>query len=147
MGNGMTVRTDKALKGRVSTVLYQVCYEDTDAGGVVYYANYLSYLERGRNGYLRDAGMSVRGFQDQGILFPVVEVNLRYLSPAFLEDDLIVETWVEKAGRSSILFGQRVLRDGEMGVLVEGTVRVACVDGAMKPRRLPEEIWQLRIAD
>jgi len=104
-------------------------------------------MERGRNGFLNDLGMSVRGFQDRGILFPVVEVNLRYFSPAFLEDDLVVETWVVKPGRGSVLFGQKVLRKGEPDALVEGTVRVACVDGMMKPRRLPEEIIRLRIED
>ena len=137
----------KRLKEQISTVHYRVCYEDTDAGGVVYYANYLRYMERGRNEFLRNLGMSVRQFQNRGILFPVVEVNLRYHTPAVLEDDLVVESWIEKAGRGSILFGQRVLRDGERDILVEGTVRVACVDMCMKPRRLPEEIRKLRIED
>ena len=131
--------------GRISRVRYGVCYEDTDAGGVVYYGNYLRFLERGRNGYLRDLGMSVRGFQERGILFPVVEVSLRYRSPAFLEDDLIVETRVEKMGPGSILFGQKIFREGEKDVLVEGTVRVACVDRNMNPRRLPEEIRKREI--
>ena len=134
-------------RGYVSSVNYRVCYEDTDAGGVVYYANYLRYMERGRNGFLSDQGMSVRRFQDRGILFPVVEVNLRYFSPAFLEDDLVVETWVVKPGRSSVLFGQKVVRKGEPDALVEGMVRVACVDKTMKPRRLPEEIRKSRITD
>ena len=54
---------------RISRVGYRVCYEDTDAGGVVYYGNYLRYLERGRNEYLRDLGLSVRRFQEEGIFF------------------------------------------------------------------------------
>jgi acyl-CoA thioester hydrolase len=137
--------TYKGARDHVSIVRYRVCYEDTDAGGVVYYANYLRYMERGRNGYLRDLGMSVRQFQERGILFPVVEVNLRYHAPAVLEDDLIVESWIEKAGRGSILFGQRVLRDGKPDTLVEGTVLVACVDRDMKPRRLPEEVRHIRV--
>lgn len=74
-------------------------------------------------------------------------MNLRYRSPAFLEDELIVETRVARMGPSSILFDQRVFREGEPGVLVEGTVRVASVDREMKPRRLPRKIKQLFIQD
>lgn len=125
---------------RVSTVRYRTCYEDTDAGGVVYYANYLRYLERGRNQYLRDLGRSIRQYQDEGILFIVVEVNVKYRSPAGLDDDLVVETWIEEGARSSVVFGQRVRREGEGKVLVEGTVRVACIGTNMRPRRLPEEL-------
>jgi len=132
---------------RISRVGYRVCYEDTDAGGVVYYGNYLRYLERGRNEYLRELGMSVRRFQEEGIFFPVVEVNLKYRSPSFLEDELVVKTRVEEMGRSSILFNQKVFRQGQTAVLVEGTVRVACVDKNMSPRGLPEKIKQLRIKD
>ncbi len=132
---------------RISRVVYRVCYEDTDAGGVVYYGNYLRYLERGRNEYLRELGLSVRRFQEEGIFFPVVEVNLRYRLPAFLEDELVVQTRVKDMGRSSILFDQKVFRSGETPVLVEGTVRVACVDENMKPRSLPKNIGQLRIKD
>jgi len=124
----------------VSTVRYRTCYEDTDAGGVVYYANYLRYLERGRNQYLRDLGRSIRQYQDEGILFIVVEVNVKYRSPAGLDDDLVVETWIEEGARSSVVFGQRVRREGEGKVLVEGTVRVACIGTNMRPRRLPEEL-------
>ena len=132
---------------RISRVGYRVCYEDTDAGGVVYYGNYLRYLERGRNEYLRELGSSVRRFQEEGIFFPVVEVNLKYRSPAFLEDELVVHTRVAEMGRSSILFEQRVFRHGEKTVLVEGTVRVACVDRNLSPRGLPESIRKLRIKD
>ena len=136
-----------SIAGGVSRIRYRVCYGDTDAAGVVYYANYLCYMERGRNSYLRELGMSVRGFHEGGILFPVVEVNLRYRSPAFLEDELIVQTRVARMGPSSILFDQRVFREGEPDVLVEGTVRVACIDRDMKPRRLPRKIKQLFTED
>lgn len=126
--------------GPISTVRYRTCYEDTDAGGVVYYANYLRYMERGRNDYLRGRGRTIRQYQDAGILFIVVEVNVKYLSPAGLDEDLVVETWIEEGRRSSVLFRQRVLREGEDRVLAEGTVRVACIGTNLKPRRLPEEL-------
>ncbi len=126
--------------GPISTVRYRTCYEDTDAGGVVYYANYLRYMERGRNDYLRERGRSIRQYQDAGILFIVAEVNVKYRSPAGLDEDLVVETWIEEGRRSSVLFRQRVLREGEDRVLAEGTVRVACIGTNLKPRRLPEEL-------
>lgn len=125
---------------RVSTVRYRTCYEDTDAGGVVYYANYLRYMERGRNQYLRELGRSIRQYQDEGVLFIVVEVNVKYRSPAGLDEDLVVETWIEKGGRSSVVFGQRILREGGERVLVEGAVKVACIGTNLRPRRLPEEL-------
>jgi tol-pal system-associated acyl-CoA thioesterase len=126
--------------GRVSIVKYRTCYEDTDAGGVVYYANYLRYMERGRNQYLRELGRSIREYLDSGILFIVVEVNARYRSPAGLDDDLVIETWIQEGKRSSVTFGQRIKREGEDNVLVEGSVRVACLGSYLKPRRLPEEL-------
>ena len=124
----------------ISIVKYLTCYEDTDAGGVVYYANYLRYMERGRNQYLRELGRSIREYQDAGILFIVVEVNARYRSPAGLDEDLVIETWIQEGKRSSVTFGQRIKREGEKSILVEGTVRVACLGSNLKPRRLPEEL-------
>lgn len=126
--------------GHVSTIKYRTCYEDTDAGGVVYYANYLRYMERGRNQYLREMGRSIRQYQDDGILFIVAEANVKYRSPAGLEDDLVVETWIEEGRRSSVTFGQTVRRQGDDAVLVEGRIKVACIGTNLKPRRLPEEL-------
>jgi tol-pal system-associated acyl-CoA thioesterase len=133
----------KDNSGRVSIVKYRTCYEDTDAGGVVYYANYLRYMERGRNEYLRELGQSIREYQDAGILFIVVEVQVKYRSPAGLDDDLVVETWIEEGRRSSVTFGQRIKREGEDSVLVEGTVKVACIGSNLKPKRLPEELMKI----
>ena len=124
----------------VSIVRYRTCYEDTDAGGVVYYANYLRYMERGRNEYLRELGRSIRQYQDEGILFIVVEVNVKYRSPAVLDDDLLIETQVIEMRRSSVTFGQKIKREGDDGVLVEGTVKLACIGTNLKPRRMPEEL-------
>jgi tol-pal system-associated acyl-CoA thioesterase len=107
---------------------------------VVYYANYLRYMERGRNQYLGELGRSIREYQDAGILFIVVEVNVKYRSPAGLDDQLVVETWIQEGRRSSVTFGQRIKREGEDTVLVEGVVKVACIGTNLKPRRLPEEL-------
>jgi tol-pal system-associated acyl-CoA thioesterase len=130
----------KDQRGHVSTVRYRTCYEDTDAGGVVYYANYLRYMERGRNQYLRELGRSIREYQDEGILFIVVDVNVKYRSPAGLDEDLLVETWVEGGRRSSVIFGQIVKREEDNRLLVEGSVKVACIGQNLRPRRLPEEL-------
>ena len=97
-------------------------------------------MERGRNQYLREIGRSIRQFQNAGILFIVVEANVRYRSPAGLDEDLVVETWIDEGRRSSVTFGQRIRREGEPQVLVEGKVRVACIGSNLKPRRLPEEL-------
>ena len=127
----------------ISKIRYRTCYEDTDAGGVVYYANYLRYMERGRNEYLRELGRSIRQYQDDGILFIVVEVNVNYRSPALLEDDLLIETWIAEGRRSSVTFEQRVRREGDDTLLVEGQVKVACIGKNLKPRRLPEELMKV----
>lgn len=127
-------------RGHISIVKYRTCYEDTDAGGVVYYANYLRYMERGRNEYLRDLGRSIKHYQDDGILFVVVEVNVRFRAPAVLDDDLFIETWIEEGRRTSVTFGQKIKREGDDRVLVEGTVKVACLGENLRPRRLPEKL-------
>ena len=124
----------------ISALRYRTCYEDTDAGGVVYYANYLRYMERGRNEYLRELGRSIGQYQEDGILFIVAEVNVKYRSPAVLDDDLVVETWISERRRSSVTFGQRITREGEGRILVEGAVKVACIGTNLKPRRMPEEL-------
>lgn len=85
-------------------------------------------------------GRSIREYQDDGILFIVVEVNLKYRSPAGLDDDLIVETWIAQSRRSSVTFGQRIKREGEDNVLVEGSVKIACIGTTLRPRRLPQEL-------
>jgi YbgC/YbaW family acyl-CoA thioester hydrolase len=97
-------------------------------------------MERGRNEYLRELGRSIRQYQDEGVLFIVVEVNVKYRSPAGLDDDLVVETWIAEGRRSSVAFGQRIKREGEDTVLVEGTVKVACIGSNLRPRRLPQEL-------
>ncbi len=118
----------------------RVYYEDTDQAGVVYYAGYLRFLERGRTEWLRTLGVEqFRLAQDTGIAFAVRSMNIEYLRPARLDDLLAVRTEIESVGRAQVVFAQRVERDGE--VLVEATVRVACLDlRRMKPTALPEEI-------
>jgi len=118
----------------------KIYYEDTDCGGVVYYANYLKYFERARTGLFESRGMDLKELMDEGVFFVVADAGLKYLSPGRYGDVLSVETSVDKIGRASILFGHRVLREGTGEVLVEGTVRIGCVDRSLKPMRIRGDI-------
>jgi len=119
----------------------RIYWEDTDGGGIVYYANYLRYMERARTEWVRSLGISqVALAVDPGVLFTVVEAQVKYLSPAKLEDALAVSCEPTLEGRVSMSFRQRVCRDSLAGeLLAEGTIRVACVaTGSLRPRRIPD---------
>jgi acyl-CoA thioester hydrolase len=118
----------------------RVYWEDTDGGGVVYYANYLRFLERARTEWLRAHGFSQSALAaDPGVLFSVVEVNIRYRRPARLDDLRLISCEPALVGAASIEFTQRMLRGSEQGeLLAEAAVRVACVSAVnFKARRLP----------
>jgi len=115
----------------------RVYYEDTDAGGVVYYANYLKFLERCRTEWLRDIGHDQADLlRDEGIAFVVRSVSLEYLKPARLDEMLSVSLEVEKITRSQIFFRQHIRRvnaamlDG-WDELVSGKVQIVCVNSAL----------------
>jgi len=119
----------------------RVYYEDTDAGGVVYYANYLRYLERARTEWLRRLGVEQDFLmRDSEIVFAVRRVEIDYLLPARLDDSLVVEAGIAAAGKVSMTFAQRILRAPET-VLVQATVKVACLgaDG-FRPTAIPAPI-------
>lgn len=121
---------------------FRIYYEDTDAGGVVYHANYLHYFERGRTEYLRERGLAVAALAEQGYIFPVVRLEIEYRSPAFLDDLVRVETEVLKIGKTSFTLGQQVVRAVDGKLLADGKVTLVCASSAMKARRLPEELFQ-----
>ncbi len=118
----------------------RVYYEDTDAGGVVFYANYLKFMERARTEWLRAAGFSQQQLAaDDDLVFAVVRVAVNYRKPARLDDMLEVGARVTESGRSSITFEQFIRRDGQL--LADGEVRVACLSaGAFKPRSIPDTL-------
>lgn len=120
----------------------RVYYDDTDAGGVVYHANYLKYFEKGRTEYLRDRGLSVGELAQRGFIFPVVHLEIDYRAPAVHDDLLSVETAVLEVRKSSFTLAQRVLRAGDGKLLAEGKVVLACVAPGMKPQRLPAEFLE-----
>lgn len=125
----------------------RVYWEDTDGGGVVYYANYLRFLERARTEWLRARGVSQRALaREAGVLFTVAGVEVRYRQPARLDDELVVTCSPHRAGGASLRFVQEIYRRDEEarahphGPLVAAAqVRVACVDArTLRPQRLPD---------
>jgi acyl-CoA thioester hydrolase len=118
----------------------RVYWEDTDAGGVVFYANYLKFFERARTEWLRSFGHSQQQMRDEtGAVFVVAETSVRYLRPARLDDVLDVTVRVLEAGRASLLIAQQALRGDAL--LAEGTIRIGCVDvRSFRPRRIPIDI-------
>lgn len=121
----------------------RVYWEDTDAGGVVYYASYLRFLERARSEWLRALGVDqVRLLREERLQFVVVEANVRYHRPAKFDDQLAVTVTLESMRGASIAMGQEIRR-GPAGeeLLVTATVRAACLDAAsLKPRPLPKSL-------
>ncbi|MBM4218519.1 MAG: tol-pal system-associated acyl-CoA thioesterase [Gammaproteobacteria bacterium] len=118
----------------------RVYWEDTDAGGVVYYANYLRYLERARSEWLRSLGIDqVRLMRDERLQFVVVEADVRYHRPAKFDDELLVSVTLESLRGASLAMGQAIRRGGEL--LVSAAVRAACVDAdTLKPKPLPKAL-------
>ncbi|HKT71701.1 MAG TPA: tol-pal system-associated acyl-CoA thioesterase [Steroidobacteraceae bacterium] len=124
----------------------RVYWEDTDGGGIVYYANYLRFLERARTEWLRSLGHSQQALaRDPGILFTVVSLNVEYLKPARLDDELLITCDARQEGGATMRFEQQILRTtgsssarSAAALLVEARARVACVDAmSLKPKRLP----------
>jgi len=140
----------------------RVYWEDTDAGGIVYYANYMKFMERARTEWLRALGVDqVRLKDDQGLMFVVVDVEAHYRKPARYGDQLQVTCKVHQTSRASLTLDQEVFRDaaaqgcanaasaGRAGaavggeLLLEGRVRAACLDAqTYRPRPLPPELWK-----
>ena len=121
----------------------RVYWEDTDGGGIVYYANYLKFLERARSEWLRARGLSQRALAlDPGIVFSVVALEAQYLRPARLDDLLAIGCEPALNGGASLAFEQNIWRDSIAGeLLLRATVRIACLDAhSLKPKRLPEVI-------
>ena len=127
-------------------VLFQwpvrVYWEDTDAGGIVFYANYLKFFERARTEWLRASGVHQQALREsEGAIFVVSATALRYLAPARLDDLLEVTVAVEHAGSASMALVQQAWRGGTL--LAEGHIRIACVDhGTLRPRRIPSTVHE-----
>lgn len=116
----------------------RVFLEDTDAGGIVYHANYLKFMERARTEWVRSRGIGLRRFLAEGMAYVVSEIALRYLSPARLDDELLITAHLVSHGRAWMQFEQQVIRSGEARLLAKADVKVVCVDMASgKPMAFP----------
>lgn len=130
----------------------RVYWEDTDAGGIVFYANYLKFFERARTEWLRSLGVGQQALRDAtGGMFVVSETQLKYLAPARLDDLLRVSTTVLEAGRASLMLAQSVVKIApddavqmrQESLLCQGTIRIGWVDASsMKPGRIPSTVLE-----
>ncbi|HEX7916702.1 tol-pal system-associated acyl-CoA thioesterase [Rudaea sp.] len=137
------MNSDAATAAPVFSWPVRIYWEDTDAGGVVYYANYLRFLERARTEWLRSLGIDQSQVRDvHGVVFVVREVAIEYSAPAKLDDELESRIDAVERRSASMTFAQRILRRSDGAVLVTARVRVACVaaDG-FKPQRIPESLF------
>jgi acyl-CoA thioester hydrolase len=118
----------------------RVYWEDTDGGGIVYYANYLRFLERARTEWLRANGIAQRTLAaERDVIFSVVAVEVQYRRPARLDDLLVVSSEPALDGGATLRFGQRIWRESASGeLLLDASVRVACLTAStLRPQRLP----------
>lgn len=124
------------MSGAVHTMPLRVYYEDTDASGIVYYANYLKFAERGRTEMMRALGFAHSGIAaETGVFFTVRRLTADYRQPARLDDALAVETRIVEIGGATLLLDQQIRRGG--AVLAAIDILVACIGRDGRPRRLP----------
>ncbi|NRF70650.1 tol-pal system-associated acyl-CoA thioesterase [Aquincola sp. S2] len=121
----------------------RVYWEDTDAGGVVFYANYLKFFERARTEWLRSLGVQQQALREtSGAIFVVTDTALRYKQPARLDDQLAITVIVDEFRPASMRLAQQAWRGDEL--LCEGEIRIGCVDaGTFRPCRIPSAITTL----
>lgn len=122
----------------------RVYIEDTDAGGIVFHAKYLHYMERGRTEWIRHQGVSLRAGLEHNISYVVQRMNVNYRAPAKLDDQLLVTAEPVASSRVWMNFRQQVFRASDCQLLCDAEVRVACIAlDSGKPRRLPEDMQEI----
>ena len=137
-GDGDEKPYEGVLKGRTHHFAVRVYFEDTDVAGIVYYANYLRFMERARSDMLRLLGVDQRAaLESGGGVYAVADVSIRYRSPARLGDDLLVVTEIEQVRAASVLIHQRVMRGRE--ILTDAMVTAAFITPEGRPRRQPRD--------
>ncbi|MFC7433187.1 tol-pal system-associated acyl-CoA thioesterase [Hydrogenophaga bisanensis] len=134
-------------KGEPFTWPVRVYWEDTDAGGIVFYANYLKFFERARTEWLRHLGVAQQQLRDEvGGMFVVSATQVQYHRPARLDDLLLVTARIEEAGRASLTIRQQALlkpqqEDQDSTLLCEGSIRIGWVDAqTLRPQRIPAAV-------
>jgi len=114
-------------------------YEDTDCGGVVYYANYLRYMERARTEYMASHGAPVTELMERDILFVIGRVEIDYRSSAHYGETLVVETWVTEMTGATLTFCHTMKEKATGRLIVESRAKAVCVGKNIKPKRIPKE--------
>ena len=122
----------------------RIYWEDTDAGGIVFYANYLKFFERARTEWLRSLGIEQGKLREStGGMFIVGETSVRYHRPARLDDELLVTANIEEMGRASLIIAQQALERNSRSLLCDGSIRIGWVDaGTLKPARIPPTLLE-----
>ncbi len=118
----------------------RIYYHDTDAGGIVYYGNYLKYLEEARTEFLETKGLSVALFRERGMLYAVRKCSITYRSPARYADTVLCDATLEKITAAQIIFNQKIFEKVSGRLLVEAEVTLACLDMNFKPMQIPEDL-------
>ena len=121
----------------------RVYYEDTDSGGVVYYANYLKFMERARTEMLRSLGFEQdQLIEEHGVIFAVHSLSVQYKKPAVFNDELVVKTKIIDCRRASLNFSQAVLRVADETVLCESEIKIACINAEkFTSMAIPKTMW------
>jgi acyl-CoA thioester hydrolase len=122
---------------------YRVIYGDTDQMGVVYYANYLRWFERGRGELLRACGIPYATIERRGMHFPVAELSCRYFKPAHYDDLIVIETRITSVRRASLTFTYRITREVEAILLASASTKHACVDGQGRIMRMQDDLLKV----
>lgn len=126
----------------MNTIEVKIYYEDTDCGNVVYYANYLKYMERGRTEYLADHGFNVSELAARGTVFVVVRAEIDYRSSARLGETIVVKTWIAEKTRTSLLFSHTMADKTSGRLIAEAQARLVCVDPSGKIKRIPADMGE-----
>jgi len=118
----------------------RIYYHDTDAGGIVYYGQYLCFLEEARTEFLEKRGLSVEEFKERGFMYVVRQCNISYRSPARYGDILLCEAKLKKMGASQLIFDQTVKDKKDGRLIVEAEVALVCLNQEFKPTPIPDDL-------
>ena len=118
----------------------RIYYHDTDAGGIVYYGQYLCYLEEARTEFLETKGLSVQMFKDRGLGYAVRQCNVSYRSPARYGDTLLCSAELTKATAAQLVFKQTIHDKKDGRLIVEAEVSLACLNTDFKPTAIPDDL-------
>lgn len=119
-------------------IVKKIFYHDTDCGGVVYYGNYLKYLEESRTEYFQSCGIELKGLEKEGVWFVVKSINLDYKSPAKYLEKLKVYSDIKEISKSSLVLKHKIVKEKE--ILVKAEVKLVCVNDKFKPIRIPKKV-------